>query len=389
VTGVTGLTDLPHVTVLAEATVLIADSAFDRLPEAAVLCAPAAPVPADWAQAMLRRHWGLDGRVTALSGERDSNFLLTLAGGVAEGVADGMAGGLPARLLLKVSHPAEPALVTDFQTQALLHLARQAPELPVQRLWPARDGAVALTATAPDSQPRVLRLLSYLEGLPMPQAPRSAAQRASVARVLARLDRALAGLQHPAAALALPWDIQRTHQVRSLVEAMSDPARQALAQDALQLFERAALPGLGALPRQPIHNDFNLYNLLVDPARPEQVSGILDFGDMLAAPRIDDLAVAAAYQVDADGDALGTVAAFAAAYHAESPLRPAELDLLWPLVQARLLMVVAISGWRAARQPHHADYLLRNNAVSWSRLRACATIPPAQARAALRAACGC
>jgi hydroxylysine kinase len=142
-------------------------------------------------------------------------------------------------------------------------------------------------------------------------------------------------------------------------------------------------------PRQPIHNDFNIHNLLVDPAKPEQVSAILDFGDMLAAPRINDLAVAAAYQVDAEADPLGTVAAFAAAYHAESPLQAAELDLLWPLVQARLMMVVAISGWRAARQPHHADYLLRNNAVSWARLQACAAIPPPAARAALLAACGC
>jgi Ser/Thr protein kinase RdoA (MazF antagonist) len=256
-------------------TTVIADLVFDQLPEAAVLCAPAAPVPAEWVQAMLRMHWGLDGALEALSGERDSNFLLTMAS---------IAAGAPVRRLLKVSHPAEPIAVTDFQTQALLHLARHAPELPVQRLWPARDGAVAVSASAPDGQPRVLRLLSYLEGLPMPQAPRSAAQRASVAGLLARLDRALASLQHPAANLALPWDIQRAHQVRSLVDAMADPVRRALAQGALQLFESTALPYLGALPRQPTHNDFNIYNLLVDPAQPEQVSGILDFGDMLAAP---------------------------------------------------------------------------------------------------------
>jgi hypothetical protein len=110
---------------------------------------------------------------------------------------------------------------------------------------------------------------------------------------------------------------------------------------------------------------------------------------MVAAPRIDDLAVAAAYQVDVDGDALGAMASFAAAFHAETPLRAAELDLLWPLVQARLVRVVAITGWRAARQPHHADYLLRNNPVSWARLQACAAVSPQQARAALRAACGC
>jgi len=198
--------------------------------------------------------------------------------------------------------------------------------------------------------------------------------------------------------------LQRAHSVASLVEQMPDAARQALARQALQLFQAQALPHLAALPRQAIHNDFNMHNLLVDPAQPGQASGILDFGDMLAAPRINDLAVAAAYQLDAEGDAkagaeggavgaadgaaLSTVAAFAAAYHAQAPLQPAEADLLWPLVQARLLMVVAISGWRAQRQPEIAPYLLRNNPVSWARLQACAGVPPARARDAIRAACG-
>ena len=351
--------------------------AFDQLPEARVLCAEAAPVPPAWAQRMLQQHWALAATLTPVSGERDSNFSVqaTLA-------------GVPTQLLFKASHPDEPPLVTDFQTQALLHLARHAPALPVQRLQPTAAGAAFLTATAPDGRPRVLRLLHWLQGLPMPQAPRSAALRASVAGLLAQLDTALAGLQHPAAALALPWDIQRAHGVASLVDAMPDAGRRALAGAALRLFQAEALPHLARLPRQPIHNDFNMHNLLVDPARPAQASGILDFGDMLAAPRINDLAVAAAYQLDAEGDALGTVADFAASYHAQAPLQPAEADLLWPLVQARLLMVVAISGWRAARQPQHAAYLLRNNPISWARLQACDGVPPARARDAIRAACG-
>ena len=358
--------------------------AFDQRPEAAVLSAPAAPVPADWAAAQALAHWGRRGTLQPLAGERDANFLLTEPDG---------AGGAPgARWLLKASHPIEAPEVTDFQTQALLHLARHAPALPVQRLAATPGGAVAVTATAPDGRPRVLRLISWLDGLPMARAPTSAAQRASVATLLARIDQALAAmdpaLRHPAAHRPLPWDLCRAHQVRPLLQALPDAARRALALAALDAFERSARHPLAALPRQPIHNDFNIHNLLVDPADPGRVSAVLDFGDMVAAPRVNDLAVAAAYQLDADGDALGTVAAFAAAYHRAWPLRAEELDLLWPLVQARLAMVVAISGWRAVREPDKADYLLRNNPVSWARLAACAPVPPAAARAALRDACG-
>jgi Ser/Thr protein kinase RdoA (MazF antagonist) len=205
--------------------------------------------------------------------------------------------------------------------------------------------------------------------------------------MLARLDQALATLQHPASERELPWDIQRAHRVRALLQHVADPERRALAEAALDGFEQRALPRLAPLRRQPIHNDFNLYNLLVDPRVPERVSGILDFGDMVYAPLVDDLAVAASYHVDEHGDALATIARFAADYHAVLPLLETETALLLDLVRARLCMVVAISGWRAARQPDNAPYLMRNNAVSWARLRACAHLTPQQVQDAIHAAC--
>jgi hydroxylysine kinase len=348
-------------------------------PEAAVLIAAPAPVDPAWARAVLRHHYGLAGRLTALSGERDANFLL-------EPTETG--DGPPPRCMLKISHPDEPAIVADFQTQALLHIAAVDPELPVQRLLPTLDGAPALRIADPQGRERVVRLFSYLEGQPMPKASRSAAQRRAVARLLARLDRALAGLRHPAGALELPWDIQRADRARGLLAHIADPARRSLAEAALDGFERRAKPRLPTLRRQPIHNDFNVYNLLVDADAHDSVTGILDFGDMVEAPRVDDLAVALSYQLDEHGDALATITDFAAAYHAVCPLSPQELGVLLDLVRARLAMVVAISGWRAARQPANAAYLLRNNAVSWARLQACAGIEPAEAEAALLAACG-
>ncbi|WP_326534526.1 phosphotransferase [Pseudorhodoferax sp.] len=344
------------------------------LPEAAVLTAPPAPVATEWAADLLQRLYGMQGQLKPLTGERDANFLLEPAGG-------------GARCMLKLSHPDEDPLVADFQTQALLHVARTDPALPVQRLLPDRYGAPSVQIEDAEGRTRVARVFSYLEGLPMPQAPRSAAQRSSVARMLARLDRALAGLDHPASARELPWDIQRADRVRPLLVHVADPARRALAEAALDGFEQRTKPKLAGLRRQPIHNDFNLYNLLVDPADPARVSGILDFGDMVHAPLVDDLAVAASYHIDEQGDALATVAQFAADYHAVSPLTDAETLALLDLVRARLSMVVAISGWRAARQPENAPYLMRNNAVSWARLQACADLTPEQVQDAIHAAC--
>lgn len=156
---------------------------------------------------------------------------------------------------------------------------------------------------------------------------------------------------------------------------VADPACRALAEAALNDIEQRAKPRLAALRRQPIHNDFNLYNLLADPAATHRVAGILDFGDMVEGPLVDETQ-----------DALATIAPFAAAYHTVSPLQEVEAALLLDLVRARLAMVVAIGGWRAARQPDNAPYLLRNNAVSWARLAACAALTPEQLQSAIHAA---
>lgn len=337
-------------------------------------------IDASWVRALALQHYGLSGDMKSLTGERDRNYLI-------ESAADG------ARYMLKVSHPAETPMVADFQTQALLHIAATDPGLSVQRIVPTLEGKPSFIGTPSDGLPRVVRLFTYLPGMPMPDAPRTTAQRQNLARMLARLGNALRGFEHPAGALHLPWDIQRADSVQGLLVHIADAERRAMAQRALDNFTLHARPVLPTLRRQAIHNDLNIYNVLVDAQDTDRIAAIIDFGDMVHAPLIDDLAVAAAYQmgnatVNASDDPLAEVIPFVAAYHAVSPLLPAEIDVLFTLMTARLVMVVAISGWRAARYPENAAYLLRNNVVSWARLQACERIGQAAATAAFRTACG-
>ncbi|HSV50907.1 MAG TPA: phosphotransferase [Burkholderiaceae bacterium] len=346
--------------------------AFD---DGQVLSEGAPALDEDWVRALAWERYGIGGNMQALSGERDRNFRLTSAN-------DG------AHFMLKISHPAETALVADFQTQALLHIAIADPGLPVQRIVPTLDGSPSLVCDPGDGLPRVVRLFTYLPGLPLPEAPRTPLQQQNLARMLARLDIALRRFDHPAGDLPLPWDIQRADSVRGLLAQIDKPERRALAQAALDRFERDAKPLLHTLPVQPIHNDFNIYNVLVDPADTDRIAAILDFGDMVRAPLINDLAVAAAYQIGTGDDPLLDIVPFVAAYHAVRPLSPAEVDVLFTMITARLVMVVAISGWRAKRHPDNAAYLLRNNPLSWARLQACERIGFEAATHAFRRVCG-
>lgn len=317
--------------------------------------------------AALNQHWGLSGPLRPLTSERDLNFHLTTPTG---------------GLVVKIANTAEPVAVTRFQSAALRHIAVADPNLPVPRVRLTQDGRADVIL--PTGQ--LLRVLTYLEGQPLHLVPRSAAQRRAMATSLARLTLALRGFDDPAAGHDLLWDIRHAMRLRGLMPAIADANLRAHCEAVLGRFETNVAPVLPTVRWQVVHNDLNPHNVLVDPARPDTVAGILDFGDMVRTPLICDLGVAAAYQIDA-ADPIASLADFAGAYHAVLPLQDTERDILFDLVCARMVTTLAITSWRAVRYPENAPYILRNFASARDGLLAFASLPAATVHAALAHAC--
>jgi len=113
----------------------------------------------------------------------------------------------------------------------------------------------------------------------------------------------------------------------------------------------------------------------------------LDFGDLTCTARVNDLAIAAAYQVADSDDPLAPACEMIAAYHAELPLDPAEFNVLFDLIATRMAMTVVISSWRAVRYPANRNYILRNNAPAWARLRRMAALSRDRATVQIQRAC--
>jgi hydroxylysine kinase len=346
----------------------------DTLPEVArLLEVPAPSIDVAAAEAIAAEHFGVAGRATTLSSERDCNFLLATG---------------TEQLLLKISNPAEVPVAVAAQTAALAHVAARDPGLPVPRIHRTKTGELAARALHGDAEPLIVRLLDFLPGQPLNGAPRSAIQRRGIGTMLARLDRALDGFSHVGAQRPLLWDLARADELRVLLPHIADPGRRALAALCLDGFVSHALPGLQGLHSQVLHNDFNPHNLLVDAGDPGRITGIIDFGDMVWGPRVVDLAVAAAYHVPIDGNPLDEVVDIVAAYHSVSPLQPQEVDVLFDLVIARQIVTVTITAWRATLHPENSKYILRNAPTAWHGLQRFAALPRREAQHTLRAACG-
>lgn len=313
------------------------------------------------------RHWGLSGDLSPLTSERDQNHHLSGPGG---------------QFVIKIANLAEGHAVQRMQNGALRHIEARDPTLPVPRVIATLDGRDDVVL--PDGH--LVRVLSWLEGVPLYAAAQSAAQSVALARMLARLTVALEGFDDPAAGHMLQWDIKNASQLSVLLGDIADEAARGLCSDVLDRFGRNVAPRLGEMRWQVVHSDLNPHNVLVDPVEPTRVAGILDFGDMVRTPLVCDLAVAAAYRIDRE-DPIGSLVGFAAAYHAVNPMTALEREVYFDLVTARMVTTISIASWRAARYPENAPYILRNFPSARAGLQALAALNPADVAQALRQAC--
>jgi hydroxylysine kinase len=334
-------------------------------PAGSLLSLPPPGVPSPVLAALAAQHWGLTGTLVPLTSERDQNHRLDTVSG---------------SFTLKLANAAEPAALTALQTEALIHTARHAPDLPTPRVLPTRDGRTILP-----TKDGALRLLTWLPGTPLAHLPRTPGLAAAIGTALGQLDVALADFRHPAAGHHLLWDVQNTPDLAPLTHALPDDLQPRVTAF-LDHFTATVAPVLATLPRQVIHGDFNPHNLLAAPSDPSRLTGILDFGDMTLSHRICDLAVAASYLVD-PCDPLLLLVPLVTAWNRTNTLHEAEIALLPALVTARLVTTLVISAWRAARYPENASYILRNAPISRAGFDALDARDPARLAAALHTAC--
>ena len=315
------------------------------------------------AAAAVRQIYGVDGTVKRLSSERDETFLFTRADGT--------------DFVLKIANPAEDPAALEFQDGALMHLEAAAPAVPVPRLVPTKDGAPSHRLSTADG-PRIMRLLTFLGGELQYRTPASEAQSRNVGRALAELGLGLETYDGRPPAGKLMWDISHTLDLAAVVDNVA-AERRTQVEAVLSEFERALPAITGLARRQIIHNDFNPHNILLDPAAPTAVVGIIDFGDMVHAPLINDLAVALSYHLATENWAERT-GAFLAGFLSARALEPAEIELLPVLTRSRLAMSLIIAEWRSSRFPENRDYIMRNHVTAWQGLQNIRDLTPAGLR---------
>ena len=323
-----------------------------------------------WAE-VLRSHWGIGATLQPLDGEYDLNYLAKSPEGDA--------------YVLKVMRPGcDPALI-DMQIQALAHVAKAAPALPLPRVLQTPEGVSVITAPDGDGNLRLVWVQQALAGQCYATfSPHSQSLIQDLGAKSGGLAAAMREFTHPGLMRDFKWNPVQADWIKSNIDVIKDPARRKRLLEVCAAFT-AIKSALTTLPVQAIHNDLNDYNILVDLAGDAPcISGLIDLGDICSAPRICDLATAAAYVVLDHPTPQTALCAIVSGYHATNPLTEAEIDMLWPLLQMRLAVSVVNSTLMARKNPDD-PYITISQAPAWRFLE---TPVDALLRFRLRTACG-
>ena len=223
-----------------------------------------------------------------------------------------------------------------------------------------------LTLPDEEGQDRLVWLLNQLPGRCYAKTePKSDALIHEIGEVLGGSAKALKDFQHEGMTRDFKWDLMRAGWIQDQLSCVTNPARRAILEQISAEFAGLE-PDLTALPAQAVHNDANDYNIMVAGIlnEPRRVSGLIDLGDMCAAPRICDLAIAAAYIVLDHPAPEAALASLVAGYHDSYPLTAAELDMVWPLLRMRLAVSVVNSTLMAVENPDD-PYVTISQAPAW------------------------
>ena len=327
--------------------------------------------------ALARDLFGIAATARPLPSERDQNFLLETGAGP--------------EFVLKIAHAAEAREVLEAQNAALDHVARQDQSLRCPRLRATVAGEPIGRTRGPDGSQHFVRLLTYLPGHLLVEAnPHTPGLLRSLGAFFGRLDRALSGFSHPAVKRELQWDLKHAGTVVArYLEHVADRERRALLERFHRRFRTQVEPALSGLRTGVIHNDGNDYNVLVTGLRSDggEVTGLIDFGDLVETHTLFELAVCTAYAILGKTDPVAAAAQVVGGYHRVHFLTEHELELLYDLIAMRLCTSVTISAHQKKIQPDN-PYLTVSEGTAWAALTQLAQLSPRLFLAAFRQACG-
>ncbi len=324
---------------------------------------------------ILADNYQLTGSLKALAGYCDQNLLLTAQGGE--------------RYIVKIANSEEKLTELAMQNAAMAHLTAQSLAVPCAINNSAQE---SITQVADEQGNQFFfRVLSYLEGnfyADSAASSHNASLWQSLGQFIAQIDKGLSDFTHPGAYRYFDWDLAHGFAICQEKKHLLSSEQQHQVHYFLSHYQTQTMPLLAQCRQGVIHNDANDYNLLINNSdQPSEISGLIDFGDMVYSHVINELAITCAYALMGQDEPITALTEIVSAYHQQYPLRDVELEVLFSLIALRLCVSVCNSAKAIKEQPDN-EYLLISVKPAWQLLAQLQRENPFALLTQLRLACG-
>jgi len=310
-------------------------------------------------QTLVMEHFGLDVKVKQLPGYIDLNYRLIDSSGLS--------------YILKIANADEPLHELEMQNQLMDFLSQKSPtSFDFPRPIKDQTGQDIVTLVDGQSQPRYMRLLTYVDGIFFAHHPDITGEHyQQLGTNIGLLNQQLSSFEHPSAHRFLDWDLKHALQViHKKIEFIKAPNQVNQIEQIVAIIDNQLTPFADQLPQAVIHNDINNYNLLLNGDTPQsKISGLIDFGDMVYTYQINELAIACTYALLDQKDPIDVIKKITQANHQQQALTPTEVWVLFPLILARLATSVCNSSQAIIDDPTN-DYLLISAKPAWQAIEA-------------------
>jgi len=248
----------------------------------------------------------------------------------------------------------------------------------------ATDGEELITDDQLPDQ--FFRLLSFLEGSFWgDRSDVTVPLLRSYGQFIGRMNQQLSDIKPMAiCAKRIVWDLDHFLLNEPLCQYLDDPKDRKLVEYYILQYKEKILPQLIRLRKAIIHNDANDWNVLT---RGDEVTGIIDFGDVVYSSLINELAVGLTYVMMDRDDPISDAAIVVGAYHEIIPLKEEEIELLYYLIAARLCTSVCNSA-KSKRERPDSEYITVSEEPAWELLKRWISISPYDVSQVWSAACG-
>ena len=281
-----------------------------------------------------------------LDSERDKNYLVTLDN--------------KKKYIIKISNALEEKKIIELQDYVLSSLNKRPS---INKIIPKIIHNKIKSYKDQNNSKCYVRILSFIEGKVFANSKNSIELEISLGTYIGLLSKELKNLGHPSAFRKFEWDPSSIEWLQNYTDLFTLKKKNIIKKNITE-FKQFVKMNKNNLRYSLTHGDLNNYNLVVSK---KDIVGLLDYGDMIFAPTINDLAICLSYALMKRQNLYYSLKNIIVSYHEIFPITYDETYSLISLVKSRLTITVVMAEKQIKKFPKN-KYLIISKKSAWNLL---------------------